>query len=445
MSKRIFPKVLLLVVAVFGLLVLSNVLSAQGISQEAFERVKEVQERHTAHLLGIKGVEGTAIGFNENNHLAVKVFVARWDVAGIPKNLDDVPVQVIVTGKFYALPKPETPPGQAKKDRPPAAPTGLTATADIINNRIDLDWDGNSEPDMWYYNVYRSTTSGSYVNPPIDSALDSSYFDYVPDFSIYYYVVTAVDSEQHESDYSNEAWATTDPGYEPPLDPTARFERPVPIGVSTGHPAITAGTIGCRVKDLAGKVYALSNNHVYADCNDAVVGDNVLQPGAYDGGEEETDAIGTLYAFERIEFGPRGSNTIDAAIALTSDDYLGTGTPSDGYGIPNSSITAVDTPGLLVQKYGRTTGHTHGTVTGVNGTFRVHYSSGFAIFVDQIVIEGIGGSEFSAGGDSGSLIVTEEGKNPIGLLFAGGGGQTIANPIDAVLSAFGVTIDDSKE
>src|SRR5262245_56859507 len=47
-------------------------------------------------------------------------------------------------------------------------------------------------------------------------------------------------------------------------DPTARCDRPVPIGVSTGHPLVTAGTIGARVKDSSGNVYALSNNHVYA-------------------------------------------------------------------------------------------------------------------------------------------------------------------------------------
>ncbi len=54
------------------------------------------------------------------------------------------------------------------------------------------------------------------------------------------------------------------------LDPTSRFNRPVPIGVSTGHPAITAGTIGARVTDGV-NVYALSNNHVYADENTAVL------------------------------------------------------------------------------------------------------------------------------------------------------------------------------
>ena len=56
-----------------------------------------------------------------------------------------------------------------------------------------------------------------------------------------------------------------EPDPEPPVDPTARFDRPVPIGVSTGHTDITAGTIGCRVRDADGNVYALSNNHVYAN------------------------------------------------------------------------------------------------------------------------------------------------------------------------------------
>ncbi|MCH8937744.1 MAG: hypothetical protein IIB90_18715, partial [Gemmatimonadetes bacterium] len=49
-------------------------------------------------------------------------------------------------------------------------------------------------------------------------------------------------------------------------DPTEKFARPVPIGVSTGHPDITAGTIGARVTDGT-NVFALSNNHIYADQN----------------------------------------------------------------------------------------------------------------------------------------------------------------------------------
>lgn len=68
--------------------------------------------------------------------------------------------------------------------------------------------------------------------------------------------------------------------------------------------------------------------------------------------------------------------------------------------------------------------------------------SGVARFVDQILI---GGGGFSAGGDSGSLIVLNakgaNARQPVGLLFAGGSGFTVANPIDAVLDRFGVTID----
>ena len=53
-------------------------------------------------------------------------------------------------------------------------------------------------------------------------------------------------------------------------------------------------------------------------------------------------------------------------------------------------------------------------------------------FTGQLVINS---STFSAGGDSGSLIVTNNaGHNPVGLLFAGSSTTTIANPIGTVLA-----------
>jgi hypothetical protein len=225
------------------------------------------------------------------------------------------------------------------------------------------------------------------------------------------------------------------------IDPTARFERPVPIGVSTGHPNITAGTIGCRVTDGT-NVYALSNNHVYADENRADIGDNVLQPGAYDEGVYPDDAIGTLNDFEAIVFStsPNTNNTIDAAIALSSTDLLGNATPSDGYGTPKST-TAEASLGLRVMKYGRTTGLTKGRIYAFNATVNVAYDSGVARFVNQIVITP---GSFSAGGDSGSLVVVQRGddkRKPVGLVFAGSPSITVANPIDPVLNSFAVTID----
>lgn len=232
---------------------------------------------------------------------------------------------------------------------------------------------------------------------------------------------------------------------EPPLDPTSRWPRPVPIGVSTGHPAITAGTIGCRVTD-GNVVFALSNNHVYANSNSASIDDdnNVLQPGVFDGGIDPDDAIGILLDFEPIKF-DGSDNTIDAAIALSSTTELGNATPSDGYGTPKSTTMAA-TIGLKVKKYGRTTGQTSGRVEALNATVEVNYgAAGTALFVNQIIVSP---GDFSAGGDSGALVVADgKGRNkagdrkPVGLLFAGSFFYTICNPIDAVLVRFDVTVD----
>ena len=117
--------------------------------------------------------------------------------------------------------------------------------------------------------------------------------------------------------------AVTEPfyAYEEPA-PNDRWPRPVPIGISTGHPDITAGTIGARVTDGT-SVYALSNNHVYAAVNKAFIGDEVIQPGSVDGGQLSVDLIGTLSDYEPLRFCQifwiwmicSETNTVDAAIA----------------------------------------------------------------------------------------------------------------------------------
>jgi len=235
-------------------------------------------------------------------------------------------------------------------------------------------------------------------------------------------------------------------------NPRTTLPRPVPIGASTGHPAITAGTIGARVKgDLNGdgidEVYALSNNHVYADMNNANIGDNVLQAGPIDGGINPDDKIGTLFDYEPLLF-DGSNNTIDAAIALSSRDELRNNTPL------NPVLWEQFTPseeivdpfiGQQVKKFGRTTELTYGAVAEINVTVNVCYEYLWGIFcvksarfVNQIAITP---GTFSGGGDSGSLIVTTEGNNPVGLLFAGSDTRTLANPIGPVLSKFGVTVD----
>lgn len=240
-------------------------------------------------------------------------------------------------------------------------------------------------------------------------------------------------------------------------NPTLR-QRPFLLGFSIGHPDITAGTAGARVIDLSSKVYILSNNHVLANSNNGSVHDATLQPGPFDGGVYPDDSIASLADFQVIDF-TGGNNTIDAAIALTSTVNFGNSTPlDDGYGTPNAALFddadnngSFDNIGHLlgrtVQKYGRTTKLTHGTITGINASVTVCYEDffGFCVlsanYVDQLVITP---GTFSAGGDSGSLIVTDDAnKNPVGLLFAGSSSMTIGNRIDLVLNRFGVKVDGS--
>jgi hypothetical protein len=82
-------------------------------------------------------------------------------------------------------------------------------------------------------------------------------------------------------------------------------------------------------------------------------------------------------------------NYIDAAVAQSSTDLLDNSTLPDGYGKP-SSVPRDASIGLDVQKYGRTTGMTHGQVAKINVTLDVCYEAiglfclKSARFVDQI-------------------------------------------------------------
>jgi len=212
--------------------------------------------------------------------------------------------------------------------------------------------------------------------------------------------------------------------------------RPAPGGVSIGHFKITAGTLGCLVRK-GRTLFVLSNNHVLANTNSANIGDPILQPGPADGGIVPRDVIAKLSAFIPINFGG-AVNKVDCAIGQTSPTLV---TPLNKcFG----KISASPLPcrlNLLVKKCGRTTQFTRGRITDCNATVRVNYgTAGAALFQNQIIIQSVTPNPFSMGGDSGSLITTDVGNRPVGLLFAGSPTHTIANPISAVLAALGVAI-----
>ena len=199
-----------------------------------------------------------------------------------------------------------------------------------------------------------------------------------------------------------------------------------------------SGTLGALISDGTTR-YILSNNHVLGISGAANVGDDVSQPGMIDANCQVTTVVGDFAGAA-----PLGSSNVDAAVAtLRTGQMDATGFIED-IGVPSSTIVNPSV-GLGVAKSGRTTGFTTGSISSVNTSVNVQYQQGcgkgkkFTVsFTNQIVISS---STFSAGGDSGSLIVTNNAAhNPVGLLFAGSSTTTIANPIGQVLTRLGTAM-----
>ncbi len=246
--------------------------------------------------------------------------------------------------------------------------------------------------------------------------------------------------------------------------------RPAPGGVSIGHYAITAGTLGAFVKDAAsGQTLILSNNHVMANSNEADKGDAILQPGPADGGRYPQDRIADLERFIRIQFqgGNGGGNGGICSIAKGVAEFLNWLAKLFGSRsrlIPtrieqefNEVDAALAKPvagaikeeiidigvitgtkpaeiNMSVRKSGRTTQTTTGKIQVLNTNVDVGYGgSRVATFENQIVA-----SAMSSPGDSGSLVVDGNEPLAVGLLFAGSDTTTVINPIDRVLDLLNI-------
>ena len=199
-----------------------------------------------------------------------------------------------------------------------------------------------------------------------------------------------------------------------------------------------SGTLGSLVTFGSTK-YILSNNHVLGRSGAAVAGEDVSQPGLIDNNCRVATVVADFTAAA-----PLGPSNVDAAVAqLRSGQMDSTGFIED-IGVPSSTIVNPSV-GLSVAKSGRTTGFTTGTISSINTSVSVQYQQGcnqgkkFTVsYTNQVVINS---STFSAGGDSGSLIVTNNGQhNPVALLFAGSSTTTIGNPIGAVLTQIGAVL-----
>jgi hypothetical protein len=222
--------------------------------------------------------------------------------------------------------------------------------------------------------------------------------------------------------------------------------RPLQPGSSVGHFQITAGTIGAIAKQRKpNRDVILSNNHVLANENNAKVGDAILQQGAIDGGKRPKDAVAKLTKW--VDLMPSRANLLDAAIAGVTKSIEIDPLNYEGIGTLAGVRSAPLFPGMAVAKAGRTTGVTRGRISAIElDKVVVEYDLGLLSFDDQVEIESTGSSAFSAGGDSGSLILDEENRG-CALLFAGsetggsnGRGLTYANPIAIVLKKLAIEL-----
>ncbi len=239
---------------------------------------------------------------------------------------------------------------------------------------------------------------------------------------------------------------------------------PVELGTSGGNSTdsvsnattITccSGTLGSLVTDGT-SLFILSNNHVLAKSDaGAKTTDPITQPGLVDNNCAAGTTVGTFFKAAALKpangtNGPAPSN-VDAALATTvpgtvdpAGNILDLGAATGNViaaAPPSSTLAVAPTAGLQVAKSGRSTGLTCNTLAAVaNVTIDYAASCGgpkafTSTFANQVIVNG---GNFSASGDSGSLIVDAATARPIGLLYGGNSTSTTANPIQEVLAKLG--------
>lgn len=214
---------------------------------------------------------------------------------------------------------------------------------------------------------------------------------------------------------------------------------PVKMGTSGGSAQDASkgfccgGTLGALV-NYDGAIHILSNNHVVARSGSASVGEDTVQPGLIDSSCRATGNIIGDFVGDLV---PLGSN-LDAALSLARSGTVDTTGAILDIGVPCTEMQAASI-GLPVMKSGRTTGFTTGSITAVAVSVSIQYQKGcnsgkkFTVtYANQIAT-----GNMSAGGDSGSLLLSNDGTpNPVGLLYAGSSSTTIYNPAADVVAGF---------
>jgi hypothetical protein len=133
-----------------------------------------------------------------------------------------------------------------------------------------------------------------------------------------------------------------------------------------------------------------------------------------------------------------------ALFNITKPDWV-TSMQGKGYFDTPATVSPLQ-GGMRVKKVGRTTGLRLGTVIGqfphlIPLPYQSSQFSATVFFQGVWGVTGDGDDPFSSAGDSGSLVVTEDGTTAVGLVF-GGMNDTLSLilPFDRVIQDLGVTL-----
>jgi hypothetical protein len=196
---------------------------------------------------------------------------------------------------------------------------------------------------------------------------------------------------------------------------------------------IGAGTFGLLARGADGTLFGVTNNHVTGACNNAVPGLPILSPGPADVSDDSFDpfTIGRHTRLLPINDGiPENidiSQNCDASIFAISDHARVSSMQGAYFDTPDE--IAEPEAGMRVEKVGRTTGRTTGTIVAESASpvpvfYTVpEYNVRKTVFFSKVyIVQAAADSMFSLPGDSGSLVVAfrDDGSRvAIGLVFAG--------------------------
>jgi hypothetical protein len=216
-----------------------------------------------------------------------------------------------------------------------------------------------------------------------------------------------------------------------------------------------AGTFGALARKAGAgnnRLYLLSNNHVLAAGNHIPVGMPILSPANIDArpGVRAPGEVARHAEICELRSGDPALVPVtcnDMAIAEVVDATTVSSWQGDaafGYDTPTAHAQLVSN--MAVKKVGRTTGLTTGIaeariVAASAMPYKCKHFNAIVWFRDAWTVRSNAAGPFALPGDSGSLVVTEDGTRAVGVVFAVSQGTSghygIIIPIEDVLNKFG--------